>query len=268
MEINRSVMSDVIKKLNIKADKDYGQNFLVEPEIAKKIVDALLIEQLDDVLEIGPGLGSLTHFILLYSPKLDVVDIDKNMVDFLSTIYKNQKINIVLNDIRKVDVSKYTKIIGNLPYNITTEIITYLLLNASNCSKMVLMCQSETYAHFKDISGKEYGPVSVLLHLLGETKPICNVKPGSFIPVPKCSSTVFEITMNLNNNLKEAKEIFLFAKIMFLNRRKTIYNNLLNNLKDKEKTLQILNQCSIEPNTRPEQIMPYKYKELYIAIKK
>ena len=127
MEINRSNIFEIVNKADLKPDKDYGQNFLVEPQICERIVSALNIEKNDIVIEVGPGLGSMTHFLSNFDNEITVVDIDRRMVDFLNIVYQNSNVKIVENDIRKVDVSNYTKVIGNLPYNITTETIQFFL---------------------------------------------------------------------------------------------------------------------------------------------
>ena len=261
MEINRGNILDVVNNSNARPDKDYGQNFLVEPEICKRIVSCLDIDKDDKILEIGPGLGSLTHFLNQLSNNLTVVDIDERMIAFLKIVY--QDINIVQSDIRTFDISAFDKIIGNLPYNITTETIVYLLTNGLNAKKIVLMIQSDAFPHFFDTKGKEYGPSSVLLHLLGDCKKLFQVKPGSFYPSPKCGSTVFEINRNQICDNREAINVYLFSKNMFLNRRKTILNNLLNFIKDKEKAIQILSECEIEVNLRPEDISPKQFLQLY-----
>ena len=190
------------------------------------------------------------------------MDIDERMIEFLKFNYPQENAEFVLSDIRNFDVSKYQYICANLPYNITTELITYLLISGDSCKKYVMMCQTETLNHFIDTSGKEYGPTSVLIHLLGEIKKVFNVKPGSFYPSPKCVSTVFEINIKETFDRKEAINAYVFAKKMFLNRRKTILNNLVNEIKDKEKALEILNDCNISPNTRPEMRTPEKFLEL------
>ncbi len=261
MEINRSNILEIVNNSNARPDKDYGQNFLVEPEVCKKIVYALDVQNDESVLEIGPGLGSLTHFLNEQTKNLTVVDIDERMIAFLNLIYKET--NIVQCDIRKHDVSKYDKIIGNLPYNITSETITYLLLNAKKAKKIVLMIQTDAYPHFSDINGKEYGPASVLLHLLGQDKKLFQVKPGSFYPSPKCSSVVFEININPICDLDEAKQVYSFAKSMFLNRRKTISNNLSNLVKNRELANSILKESGIELTSRPEDISPINYLKLF-----
>ena len=261
MVINRSNINEIVFKSNARPDKDYGQNFLVEPEICERIVNALDIQPNEKVLEIGPGLGSLTHFLSLQSKDLTVVDIDERMTSFLKLIYKD--VNIVLSDIRKFDVVSYDKIIANLPYNITTETIVYLLSGAIHFKKMVLMIQTDAYPHFLDVSGKEYGPASVLLHLLGENKKLFQVKAGSFYPAPKCSSTVFEINASPKCELEEAKQVYVFAKLMFLNRRKTIANNLTNYLKNRELANNLLSESNIQVTSRPEDISPLDYLKLY-----
>ena len=269
MEINRSNINEIVTKASLRPDKDYGQNFLVEPVVCQKIVDSLNIQEGDLVLEVGPGLGSLTHFISEKKVQYDAVDIDSRMVNFLRVVYQDySNVKIIENDIRKHDVSKYNKIIGNLPYNITTETIQYFLTNAINADRLVFMIQSETLAHFYDVSGKEYGPVSVLLHLLGNIEKLFTVKAGSFYPAPKCSSVVFAINIDKRKDRQEAIGTFNLAKKLFLNRRKTIQNNLLNALKDKELVIKLCNDLSINPLARPEDLSPNTYLEMYRYLQK
>lgn len=262
MIIDRSNVFDIINKANLKPDKEYGQNFLVEPEICNKIISCLDIQNNGSVLEVGPGLGSLTHFLSLNNCYVTAVDIDQRMIDFLNIVYKDSNVKIVQNDIRKVDVSSYDYIVGNLPYNITTETIQYLLLHAENAKNMVFMIQQETFSHFFDVSGKEYGPTSVLIHLLGKIERQITVKAGSFYPVPKCNSVVFTIETNPNAERESAVSAFKLAKSLFSNRRKTILNNLTNYLKNKELAIDTLNSLNLNPLLRPEQISPLKYLEI------
>lgn len=266
MEINRNNINKIMLEYYVKPDKDYGQNFLVEPEISKRIVDLLDVQENEKILEVGSGIGSLTHFLSISNGDISVVDIDSRMIDFLKEKYQKKNIDFILNDIRKTDVSTYDKIIGNLPYNITTETIVYLLLNAKAAKRLVIMCQSEAFPHFNDLNGKEYGPASVLLHLMGNCFKKFVVKPGSFYPVPKCTSTVFTIEINKNVDWVQTKQVYLLAKQLFLNRRKTIYNNLSQYLKDKEKAALVLDKCGISQNTRPEQISPQKFLEIYLSL--
>ena len=263
MEINKSNVFEIANKADLKPDKDYGQNFLIEPQVCERIVSALNVQDNDYVIEVGPGLGSLTHFLSMINCKSTVVDIDLRMVNFLKVIYKeNPNVEVVANDIRKTDVSQYTKVIGNLPYNITTEAIQYFLLNATNATRMVFMIQSETLPHFYDVLGKEYGPTSVLIHLLGSIEKLFTVKAGSFYPAPKCSSSVFAINLDANVDRKSAISAFMVAKALFANRRKTISNNLMNYLKNKDTVSQLCTDLGLNPLLRPEQIAP----EMYLRI--
>ena len=262
MEINRSNIFEIVNKADLKPDKDYGQNFLVEPQVCERIVDSLDLNDRESVIEVGPGLGSLTHFLSLKNNEITVVDIDKRMVDFLKIVYQESNVKIIENDIRKVDVSTYEKVVGNLPYNITTETIQYFLLNATKARRMVFMIQSETFSHFYDVKGKEYGPTSVLIHLLGSIEKLFVVKAGSFYPVPKCNSTVFVINIDTRVDYSSAIKAFKVAKLLFANRRKTILNNLVNTLKDKEKANRLCADLGINPLARPEQLKP----EIYLAI--
>lgn len=263
MEINRDNILSICRNSNIHPSKDYGQNFLIEPDACRRIVELLEIKDGEKVLEIGPGIGSVTHFLSIYKNDIDVVDIDRSMIDFLNIVYQNNKnVSVIENDIRKHDVSKYDKIVGNLPYNITSEMILYLLLNNENAKTLVLMSQLETFNHFNDIKGSEYGPLSVLIHLLGEINKEFTVKRGSFYPVPNVDSIVFKILLNNDVNKVEIVKAYKLAKALFLNRRKTILNNLKNFLKDKDKAEDYLTKLNIPLNYRPEQILPEDYLKL------
>ena len=268
MEINRTNIFQILKNCGIHPDKDFGQNFLVDPKISNRIVDSLSIQKNERVLEIGPGLGSLTHFLSQYEGiDLTVVDIDPNMIAFLNAFYKENEFKIVENDMRKEDVSTYDRIIANLPYNITTEAIIYLLLNAKNVKKMVLMIQSEALNRFVDVKGKDYCAASVLVHLLGDIKRLFNVAKGAFVPAPKVDSVVFEINIDENKDREDAIKVYKFAKALFLQRRKTIYNNLSKYIGNKELAEKSLNEMNIPLNARPEEISPESFKKLYFVVK-
>ena len=263
MEINRDNVIEICRKSDIHPSKDYGQNFLIEPDACAQIVNSLDIQENERVLEIGPGIGSVTHFLSLNNNEIDVVDIDKAMVSFLNVFYKeNKNIHVIENDIRKHNISIYDKVIGNLPYNITTEIIVYLLTSPSKFKSLVLMCQIETFAHFFDVKGSEYGPTSVLIHLLGNIEKLFAVKRGCFYPVPNVDSVVFKINIENKYPKEDVLKAYKLSKALFLNRRKTILNNLGNYLKDKNVANDYLTKLNIAPNLRPEQIAPEKYLEL------
>lgn len=267
MEINRSNIFEILKNTDIRPDKDYGQNFLLEPEIAKSIVDLADIKEEDSVLEIGPGLGSLTHFIDLKNCHFNVCDIDYRMIDFLKIFYKD-RITYINNDIRKVDISSYDKIIGNLPYNITTELVEFLLLSGINAEVMVLMIQLEAFNRFYELSGEDYGAISVLTRLMCNVEKHFVVKPGSFHPVPKCKSVVFTLNRKEDVDYDSIIGTYKLAKSLFLNRRKTIYNNLKNYLSSGDKASELLSKLNLDPQLRPENIKPEIYFQMYQLIQK
>ena len=171
-------------------------------------------------------------------------------------------VNLILNDVRKIDLRDYTKIIGNLPYNITTELIVFLIENAISCKQFVFMIQAEALNRFIEVKGKDYGPASVLIHLLGNIKKQFIVKAGSFYPAPKCNSVVFEINVEDKYPREMVLEVYKLAKKLFLNRRKTLLNNL-SNVYDKEKALSILDKLGILETARIEEISPENIIEIY-----
>lgn len=263
MKITISSLKEILSQIGVNPDKNYGQNFLIDKNVAQKIVSLVQIQSKEKCLEVGPGLGSLTHFLLETTSELDVVDIDENMCAILNIIYRNQKINIINDDVRNINISTYDKIVSNLPYNLTSELILYFLKNAVRAKKMVLMCQSETLHHFIDTSGKEYGPISVLLHLLGEVKKEFDVPNSCFYPAPKCKSSVFTIDLYSNINKEIIFPVYKMVKTLFKGRRKTILNNLKNYINNDRIIDAVLNEVGIDPKTRPEQISPYQYLKLY-----
>ena len=265
MEINRNNIMEIVNKSNAHPDKDYGQNFLIDPTISEHIVNLLDIQNNDSTLEIGPGLGSLTHYLAKYN-NVTICDIDSRMIDFLKVVYGNDA-KYILNDVRKINVSQYDKIIGNLPYNITSELVSFLLINARNAKRMVLMCQQEAFNHFYDTSGKEYGTISVLLHLLGDIKKELTLKPGYFYPSPKCNSLVFSFNKKNNVSYDDAIGTYKVAKSLFSNRRKTIYNNLKNHLQNGDNAKKVLDDLHIEYNKRPEDLSPSLFLDIYKYIK-
>ncbi len=267
MEINSKNIKSILSEIGISPDINYGQNFLIEAEIAKKIIDLVQIKSDDKILEIGPGLGSLSHYLTGFSNDITLLDVDNNMTTFLSLFYKSDNVKIINNDVRRFDVSSYTKIVSNLPYNLTTEIIIYLCLNATDACRLVLMCENETLLHFTSLCGKDYGPVSILIHLLGDIKKEFSVPASAFYPSPKCTSTVFTINFNSQSNRNDIKNTYLMCKDLFLNRRKTIYNNLKRYLNDEELCGNILNELDISFNARPEEIDYRTYFKMYERIK-
>lgn len=268
MEINEKNITDIVKKCGLNPNKSLGQNFLINNNVSFAIANFLTCHQNSNVLEIGPGLGSLTNHLTKYP--LDSVDVDKRMIDFLKIVYQDKKdLCFICDDILNTNVEKYDAIIGNLPYYITTDIITYLLLNAKKANEMVFMIQKEAFPRFsKKVNEDGYSPIGILIDLLGEVKKCLDVKASNFYPNPHVDSIVFKITLDNNKKIEKNYNIYKFAKTMFLNKRKTILNNLGNYLKNKSKAEIILKDLNLSFNLRPENLSTNDYINLYEAINK
>lgn len=263
-KVSRDNIKYLMELALINPSKDKGQNFLIDEKIAQNIVNLLQNSPNSSIIEIGPGLGSLTYHLENKSSNLSIIDIDKRIVDYLTLEVKSTT-KIIYQDALKYDFKNYEYIISNIPYNITTDLINHLLISGINCKQFVFMCQKENFAHFYNVSGSEYGPTSVLIHLLGNIKKAFDVKPGSFVPAPKCVSTVFTIDMIDGVDKEAATKAYKLASSLFLNRRKTILNNL-SRIYGKDSASRYLNEASIAYNLRPEDISPEEYLKLHNII--
>ena len=240
-----------VKSYKFLANKSLGQNFLINSDVALNIVNQLDIAKTDKALEIGAGLGSLSYFLV---NKCDVtlIDIDERMLQFLNDNYsKIENVSIRRQNILKEDLSPYTKIIGNLPYYITSSIIEHILLNAVNAKKIVLMCQKEVYP--KLLSSFK-SPLSLLLNYVSKISGPINVTRNNFTPVPHVDSVVFSLTPNENIKNKDNKLLSKLMTKLFLYRRKTILNSLSSLIKDKELSISFLNELNVDSNARAEQL--------------
>lgn len=259
---------ELVKSYKFQANKSLGQNFLINPEIANKIVNSLNIQKDDKILEIGAGLGSISYFLAKSEGESTLIDVDDRMIYFLKEHYEENKNIVVLRDnVLKHDLSKYTKIIGNLPYYITTGILETILLNGTNATSIVLMCQKEVYAKLLK-NTKDISPLSLLLNYVSNIELVTNVSRNNFTPIPHVDSLVFKLTPNENIKNKDNKALYKLMCNLFLHRRKTIYNCLRFIVKDNEVTIEILNKLNISQNLRPEQIEIEKYIELLQELKK
>src|SRR5574344_1034724 len=163
METNKFFAS--VKSRKYLAQKELGQNYLVNSDVCKKIVDSLHLNKEDNLLEVGGGLGSLSYFVINQPCKATFIDIDDNSLHFINEhIAYSDNYNFINQNILTMDIKPYNKIIGNLPYYITTSIIEYLLLNATNATTLILMIQKETFQRLvATIKTKDYGPLSILI---------------------------------------------------------------------------------------------------------
>lgn len=266
--LNKEEIIDYFKLVNSHAKKELGQNFLINKNIVQDIVDKLEISPDDEVLEIGPGLGALTSTILTKNYKrFKVVEYDQKFVEFLAKSYEDKKIEITKNNILKERDYSFNKIIGNLPYYITSDIILKIALDYVNIKKGVFMVQKECLKRIVSKSGKDYNSLNVLLEYLFDIKTEIQVGRNNFFPVPNVDSVVFSITKKQEKNVSFAGFLYKIAKICFQNRRKTIFNNLSSTYADKEKLLEVLKKINLSEKTRAEELSVDDYVTLATELK-
>ncbi len=247
----------------VKPKKSLGQNFLHDKNIINKIIDASNINFKDEVLEIGPGTGNLTEFIISQKPKkIDVIERDENLAKILEKKFLN-KINIVTKDILSIPFEFYSKrkfkILGNLPYNISTKILsTWCLNNNLSVSKMILMFQKEVAERIvAKVNTKNYSRITVLSNWKFNIRKIIDVKPNSFFPKPKVHSTVLEFTPKKKiHKIEDPKNLEKITKVFFNQRRKMIKKPINLLFKDFQFDYKKLD---IKPSDRPQNLNLEKY---------
>lgn len=265
--MNEQNYFELVKSYKLQANKSLGQNFLINPEVASRIVDSLELKNGDKVIEIGAGLGSISYFLAKSDAESTLIDVDDRMITFLEEQYKDNK-NVVVKreNILKSDLTKYNKIIGNLPYYITTGILETILLKAINAETIVLMCQKEVYSKLLK-NTKDISPLSLFLNYVSSIELVTNVSRNNFAPIPHVDSLVFKLTPNENIKRDDNVELYKLMNKLFLHRRKTIYNCLRFIINDNEKTSEILAKVNIKENLRPEQIDIESYIKLMYELK-
>ncbi|MBL6649912.1 MAG: 16S rRNA (adenine(1518)-N(6)/adenine(1519)-N(6))-dimethyltransferase RsmA [Flavobacteriaceae bacterium] len=226
----------------VKPKKNLGQHFLKSSDVAKKIVDCLNTKNISSILEIGPGMGILTEHIINLSKKSYFIEIDKESATYLKEKFKQIEDNIVEKDFLKIDLKNFKSpigVIGNFPYNISSQIIFKVIDNRNLVDKVVGMFQLEVAKRICENPGtKSYGIISVLVQAFYETKFEFMLEPEYFNPPPKVDSGVISLkrrkekSLNCNENL-----FFKIVKLSFQQRRKTLRNslkifNLSNNIKE------------------------------------
>ena len=244
--------------------KSLGQNFLIDKNIINKIVSISNIFN-KDVLEIGPGTGNLTEYILREKPKkLFLVEKDKILCDQLQTKFQD-KVEIINNDILKINEKNISKnkllVFGNLPYNISTEIICNWILKLEEVfwfSELILMFQKEVADRIvSEINTSDYGRLSIILNWKMDIKKVFDVSPNCFFPKPKVNSSLIHFTPKKNfSKIKKSKNLEKITRIFFNQRRKMIkkpINILFKNLKFDYK------KFNINPSDRPQNLNVDKY---------
>ena len=270
----------ILKKYNIKANKSLGQNFLISEEVVNKIVESSNITKKDLVIEIGPGLGTLTKELLDSANKVICVELDKRMVEILKDRFKLYSNFELLNqDILKTDLKNIiekekqskeienVKIVANLPYYITTPIIMKLLEEKLDLESITVMIQKEVADRLTAIPGeKNTGAITYSVYYYAEAKEIMEVPSYSFIPEPEVTSEVIQLKVRKELKVKTQNEKMMFKiiKNSFTQRRKTLLNALTNTkiFKEKNTGIEILKKLNIPENARAEELTLEQFAQI------
>ncbi len=262
----------IMKQFNIRANKNLGQNFLINQEVLDNIIDKSEIIEDDMVIEIGPGLGTLTNELLKKAGKVICVELDSKMISILKERFRNnEKLEIINDDILKVNLKKIieenkesgkiknVKIVANLPYYITTPIIMKLLEEKLDIECITVMMQKEVAERLIEVpGGKNTGAITYTVYYYCDSEKIMEVPNSSFIPEPDVTSEV--IKMNLRKNpvvqLDDPKVMFMIIKSAFMQRRKTLLNALTNSkvFLSKQEGIEILNSLKLDEDVRAEKL--------------
>lgn len=266
-----SVLKDtkfIMDKYHITANKNLGQNFLVNDDAVTGIVDAANVSKDDLIIEIGPGLGTLTKELLDRAGKVICIELDKRMIEILNdrfSMYDNFK--VLNDDVLKVNLKeliaeekvKTTKIVANLPYYITTPIIMKLLEERLDIETITVMIQKEVADRLVTKPGTgDTGAITYAIHYYTNPKRVLEVLNTAFIPEPKVNSTVInlEVLKEPKVAVKDEKKLFDVIKTAFMQKRKTLLNALVNSNKygSKEQICKTLELLSIDNRVRPEKL--------------
>ncbi len=262
----------IMKKYNIKANKSLGQNFLISQNVVESIVESSKIGENDLVIEVGPGLGTLTKYLLEKAKKVICVELDKKMIKILEDRFKlYENFELINQDILKVDLKNIikeekqknnienVKIVANLPYYITTPIIMKLLEEELDLESITVMIQKEVADRLIAVPGeKNTGAITYTVYYYAESEAILEVPNDSFIPEPEVTSKV--IKLNVRNNppieVKNKEVMFRIIKSAFMQRRKTLLNALTNTkvFLNKEEGIKILKELNLAEDVRAEML--------------
>jgi 16S rRNA (adenine1518-N6/adenine1519-N6)-dimethyltransferase len=261
------VMIDILDRYGFKFNKRLGQNFIIDGNIIKKIADVAGLDESTGVLEIGPGFGTLTQVLCNKAKKVIAVEVDENLREVHKGTLNYPNLKIIYEDFLKVDVNKLieeefqgldVKIVANLPYYITTPIITKVLEEKYKVSKIVVMVQKEVAQRLNAKAGtKEYGALTLAVQYRADTNIAMIVPNTVFMPRPKVDSAVVELKILPEPKIRVRDERMLFAVIRasFGQRRKTILNGLSKNLNiSKDIINESLVYAGIPPGIRGEDL--------------
>lgn len=269
---------EVLQKYNFNVQKKFGQNFLVDKNILEKIVDAAQITEADCVLEIGPGIGTMTQYLAERAGTVIAVEIDKNLIPVLQdTLSSYNNVTVIHGDILKVDIDRIVKeqnggrpmkVVANLPYYITTPIIMALFEKHIALQSITIMIQKEVADRMQAGPGtKDYGALSLAVQYYAEPKIVANVPAACFFPKPNVDSTVIQLVKYTEPPAAVEDENYLFAVIRasFNQRRKTLINGLSNAGTlgvSKENIKDVLDRMGLPSTVRGETLTLEQFTEL------
>ena len=273
----------VLQKYNFNFQKKYGQNFLVDTHVLEKIMDAAQITAEDCVVEIGPGIGTMTQYLAERAGSVVAVEIDKNLIPILQeTLSEYDNVTIINEDILKVDLNRIVeeknggrpvKVVANLPYYSTTPIIMGLFENHVPLQSITIMVQKEVADRMQIGPGtKDYGALSLAVQYYARPEIVAIVPPNCFIPRPGVASAVIRLTRYEKPPVQVTDEAFLFALIRasFNQRRKTLANGLSNaqNLSlTREQVTEALEGMGLSPTVRGEALTLSQFAALSEMLK-
>lgn len=273
---NPQVTIQIIKKYDFAFQKRFGQNFLIDGHVIEKIIKAADITKEDTILEIGPGIGTMTQYLAEAAGKVYAVEIDKNLLPVLAeTLGEYDNVEVINNDILKVDIKELlgedagdVKVVANLPYYITTPIIMGLFENHIPAKSITVMVQKEVALRMQAAPGtKDYGALSLAVQYYAQPYIVANVPPNCFMPRPNVGSAVIKLTRWDNPPVKvnDEKLMFDLIRASFNQRRKTLQNGINNapNLNfTKEQVVEALKEMGLPETVRGEALTLEQFARL------
>lgn len=267
---------ELVEKYQFRFTKSLGQNFLVDQNIVRDIVKGAGVTKEDYVIEIGPGVGTLTRELLKEAASVTAIELDDKLLPILTEELKDyENFHLIHGDATKVQLDavypgKEIKLVANLPYYVTTPIITKILNDKVAFSSLTIMIQKEVAERMDAVPGtKDYGSLSVLVQYYCDTKIVRNVPPESFMPRPKVDSTVIRLTKleKPRAYVKDEELFFKIVRMVFTMRRKTLSNNLKSMGYTREFIEEVLEAAGIDLKARGETLSVEKFAELSNVIK-
>ena len=269
---------EIIQKYEFMFQKKFGQNFLIDTHVLEKIITAAGVTKEDCVLEIGPGIGTMTQFLAEHARQVIAVEIDKNLIPILEeTLEEYTNVTVINEDILKVDIrslaERYNcgnpiKVVANLPYYITTPIIMGLFESSVPIDNITVMVQKEVADRMQEGPGsKDYGALSLAVQYYARPEIVANVPPNCFIPRPNVGSAVIRLTRHrkMPVQVKNPELMFKIIRASFNQRRKTLQNGLGNSQElpySKEQVAAAIEKMGLPQSVRGEKLTLLQFAEL------